>query len=79
MKAVNKYKDANDKYFVYLTAKENGGWVIGETYSEDDAKAVVNNKNDYEVVGKKIRVSETDKKGVTTTYEIDWAGDSQVK
>ena len=77
VKAVNKYKDANDKYFVYLTAKEgNGGWVIGETYSEDDAKAVVNNKNDYTVVGDKIQVTETDKKGVTTTYEIDKVGGS---
>ena len=43
VKTVNKYKDANDKYFVYL--KGDGSWDIYATYNEDTAKKAVNQKS----------------------------------
>ena len=38
--AVNKYKDANDQYYVLLKG-DNGQYIIGKTYDEDAAKAAV--------------------------------------
>ena len=43
VKTVNKYKDANDKYYVYN--KTSDGWEIGSTYNEDAAKDAVKNKS----------------------------------
>ena len=43
VKSVNKYKDANDKYYVYI--KTDDGWKIGSTFIEDDAKEAVKNKS----------------------------------
>ena len=36
VKNVNKYKDANDKYYIYQ--KDDEGWDIYATYNEDVAK-----------------------------------------
>ena len=41
VKNVSKYKDANDKYYVYLKTGDTS-WAIYSTLSEDDAKAVIN-------------------------------------
>ena len=41
VKNVSKYKDANDKYYVYLKTGTTS-WAIYSTLSEDDAKAVIN-------------------------------------
>ena len=43
VKTVNKYKDANDKYYVYN--KTATGWEIGSTYNEDAAKKAVTDKS----------------------------------
>ena len=43
VKTVNKYKDANDKYYVYN--KTATGWEIGSTYNEDEAKKAVTDKS----------------------------------
>lgn len=39
IKSVNKYKDANDKYYIYT--KSGDSWTIYETYDEDAAKNAV--------------------------------------
>ena len=52
VKQVSTYKDANDKYYVYLPSwKENDeyNWYIGATYKEDQAKGIKNNKDSYTV------------------------------
>ena len=41
VKTVSKYKDANDKYYLYLKTGDNT-WAIYATLSEDNAKAVIN-------------------------------------
>ena len=45
VKTVSKYKDANDKYYLYLKDGSKA-WVIYSTLSEDDAKAVINAGDD---------------------------------
>ena len=40
LKAVNKYKDANDKYYIYVKTGDTT-WSIYETYVEDNAKDAV--------------------------------------
>ena len=71
VKSVSTYKDANDKYYVYLVGKtgDDYNWYIGATYSEDDAKGVKNNKDSY-VVGVDT-ITASDSKG---SYEIQLVG-----
>ena len=49
VKAVNKYKDANDQYYIYLKDYEYNGtkyqWIIAATYDEDVAKKAVKDKS----------------------------------
>ena len=48
VKAVNKYKDANDMYYIYLKDYDVDGttyqWVIDSTWDEDAAKKAVKEK-----------------------------------
>ena len=48
VKAVNKYKDANDMYYIYLKDYDVDGttyqWVIDSTWDEDTAKKAVKDK-----------------------------------
>ena len=71
VKSVSTYKDANDKYYVYLVGKtgDEHNWYIGSTYSEDDAKGVKNNKDSY-VLGDGV-ITASDTKG---SYEIQLVG-----
>ena len=40
VKSVNKYKDSNDKYYIYQK-NDDGSWTIYSTYNEDIAKAAI--------------------------------------
>ncbi len=72
VKAVNKYKDANDKYYVYLTKGDD--WYIGSTFSEDAAKAVVNQKDNFTPVADATNGDHIDVTYNGATVSIDWVG-----
>ncbi len=47
VKTVNKYKDANDKYYIYLKSADKKSWKIYETYNEDYAKEAVKGNTEH--------------------------------
>ena len=73
VKTVNKYKDANDMYYVYVQTKD--GWVIGSTYTEEAAKAVVNNKAKFQALNT-ADVTVLDGTYDKVAYTVDIVGDS---